>query len=73
VREPNSSIASPMYFDQLSALRTCAPRIGTRLCIVWVQFSAMQSQPSRVGIGFAQGSKMRGSPIPPSGGWNVLR
>ncbi len=34
-----------MYFDQFSESRTCAPRIGTRLCMLWVQFSAMHSQP----------------------------
>ena len=34
-----------MYFDQLSESRTWAPRIGTRLCMLCVQFSAMHSQP----------------------------
>ena len=34
-----------MYFDQLSASRTWAPRIGTRLCMLCEQFSAMHSQP----------------------------
>ena len=34
-----------MYFDQSSASRTWAPRIGTRLCMLCVQFSAMHSQP----------------------------
>ncbi len=33
-----------MYFDQASESRTWAPRIGTRLCIVCVQFSARHSQ-----------------------------
>ena len=32
-----------MYFDQFNALRTSAPRIGTKLCMVCEQFSAMQS------------------------------
>jgi len=32
-----------MYFDQFNALRTNAPRIGTKLCMVWEQFSAMHS------------------------------
>ena len=45
VRSPNNSIASLMYVDQASALRACAPRIGTRLCMVCEQFSAMHSQP----------------------------
>ncbi|MEZ5217895.1 MAG: hypothetical protein R2715_15225 [Ilumatobacteraceae bacterium] len=44
-RSPKSSIISPMYFDQDSALRTRAPRIGTRLCMLWVQFSAVHSHP----------------------------
>jgi hypothetical protein len=34
-----------MYFDHFSASRTSAPRIGTRLCMLWVQFSAVHSQP----------------------------
>ena len=34
-----------MYLLQLSVSRACAPRNGSVLCIVWVQFSAMQSAP----------------------------
>jgi hypothetical protein len=34
-----------MYFDHFSASRANAPRIGTRLCMVCVQFSAVHSQP----------------------------
>ena len=45
VRSPYRSIASPMYFDQFSELRTWAPRIGTRLCMLCEQFSAIHNQP----------------------------
>ena len=34
-----------MYFDQFSESRTWAPRIGTRLCMLCEQFSAMHSHP----------------------------
>ncbi len=45
VRSPHSSIISPMYFDHFSESRMSAPRMGTRLCMLWVQFSAVHNQP----------------------------
>ena len=34
-----------MYFDQRNELRTSAPRMGMRLCMVCEQFSAMHNAP----------------------------
>ena len=43
VRPANVSIASVRYVAQMCGSRTSAPRSVTRLCSVWVAFSAMHS------------------------------